>query len=121
MPDDAHLQTLDQEPTYRNPDNAVLMEKVLDALKSIYDPEIPVNIWELGLIYRVDVDSEKNVEVDMTLTAPSCPVAGEMPGQVQQAIENIDEVKSCRVELVWEPSWHPGMMSEEAKIALDMF
>ena len=89
MPDDANVQTLDQEPTYRNPDNAVLMEKVLDALKSIYDPEIPVNIWELGLIYRVDVDSEKNVEPDMTLTAPSCPVAGEMPVWVENAVASV--------------------------------
>jgi FeS assembly SUF system protein len=102
-------------------DNETLMEQVLDAIKSVYDPEIPVNIWELGLVYRVDVDSEKNVELDMTLTAPSCPVAGEMPMQVQQVIENIDAVKSCRVELVWEPPWHPGMMSDEAKVALDMF
>ena len=118
MPDDTSGQVLEQTPVV---DNEVLMEQVLDAIRTVYDPEIPVNIWELGLVYRVDVDSEQNVQVDMTLTAPSCPVAGEMPMQVQQVIENLDAVKSCRVELVWEPSWHPGMMSEEAKVALDMF
>jgi len=127
MPDDVGGQVLEQTPaaapSAESPviDNETLMEQVLDAIRTVYDPEIPVNIWELGLVYRVDVDSERNVEVDMTLTAPSCPVAGEMPMQVQQVIENIDAVKSCKVELVWEPSWHPGMMSEEAKVALDMF
>ena len=126
MPDDVSGQVLDQTPaapSAESPavDNETLMEQVLDAIRTVYDPEIPVNIWELGLVYRVDVDSEQNVQVDMTLTAPSCPVAGEMPMQVQQVIENIDAVKSCKVELVWEPSWHPGMMSEEAKVALDMF
>ena len=118
MPDDVSGQVLEQKPVV---DNETLMEQVLVAIRTVYDPEIPVNIWELGLVYRVDVDSEQNVQVDMTLTAPSCPVAGEMPMQVQQVIENIDAVKSCKVELVWEPSWHPGMMSEEAKVALDMF
>jgi len=127
MPDDVSGQVLEQTPAAAPSagapviDNETLMEQVLDAIRTVYDPEIPVNIWELGLVYRVDVDSERNVEVDMTLTAPSCPVAGEMPMQVQQVIENLHAVKSCKVELVWEPSWHPGMMSEEAKVALDMF
>jgi FeS assembly SUF system protein len=122
MPDDVSGQVLDQTPADAPViDNETLMEQVLDAIRTVYDPEIPVNIWELGLVYRVDVDSERNVQVDMTLTAPSCPVAGEMPMQVQQVIENLDAVKSCKVELVWEPSWHPGMMSDEARVALDMF
>jgi FeS assembly SUF system protein len=122
MPDDVSGQVLDQTPADAPViDNETLMEQVLDAIRTVYDPEIPVNIWELGLVYRVDVDSEQNVQVDMTLTAPSCPVAGEMPMQVQQVIENLDTVKSCKVELVWEPSWHPGMMSDEARVALDMF
>jgi len=122
MPDDVSGQVLEQTPAAAPViDNETLMEQVLDAIRTVYDPEIPVNIWELGLVYRVDVDSERNVQIDMTLTAPSCPVAGEMPMQVQQVIENIDAVKSCKVELVWEPSWHPGMMSDEARVALDMF
>jgi metal-sulfur cluster biosynthetic enzyme len=116
MPDDVSGQVLDQTPAAPAADapvidNETLMEQVLDAIRTVYDPEIPVNIW----------DSERNVQVDMTLTAPSCPVAGEMPMQVQQVIENLDAVKSCKVELVWEPSWHPGMMSDEARVALDMF
>ena len=98
-----------------------LTDDLIEALKTVYDPEIPVDIYELGLIYKVDVSDDRDVLVEMTLTAPGCPVAGEMPVQVQQVIENLDAVKSCKVELVWEPSWHPGMMSEEAKVALDMF
>jgi FeS assembly SUF system protein len=98
-----------------------LMQKVVAAIKTVYDPEIPVDIWELGLIYRVDISADRTVEVDMTLTAPSCPVAGEIPASVQRAIEDVEEVKSCKVELVWEPPWHPGKMSEEAQVALDMY
>ncbi|WP_328702962.1 SUF system Fe-S cluster assembly protein [Arenibaculum pallidiluteum] len=102
------------------PANA-LMDKVVAALKTVYDPEIPVDIWELGLIYRVDVTPSNEVEIDMTLTAPSCPVAGEIPVNVQQAVESVDEVSSCKVELVWDPPWRPDMMSEEARVALDMY
>ena len=98
-----------------------LKDKVVAALKTVYDPEIPVDIWELGLVYRVDVTPANEVAIDMTLTAPSCPVAGEIPINVQQAVESIDEVASCKVELVWEPPWRPDMMSEEAKVALDMY
>jgi FeS assembly SUF system protein len=96
-------------------------ERVVMALKTVYDPEIPVDIWELGLVYRVDVLPDGEVEIDMTLTAPSCPVAGEIPISVQQAVESLDEVRSCKVELVWEPPWRPDLMSEEAKVALDMY
>lgn len=98
-----------------------LRKKITAALKTVYDPEIPVDIWELGLIYRVDISPENEVEIDMTLTAPSCPVAGELPGSVQRAVEEVDEVKACKVELVWEPPWHPARMTEEARVALDMY
>lgn len=101
------------EPTVR--------DRIVAALKTVYDPEIPVDIWELGLIYRLDLDAEGNVELDMTLTAPTCPVAGELPGQVERAVESVDAVKNCKVELVWDPPWHPGLMSEEARVALDMY
>lgn len=97
------------------------MERIIAALKTVYDPEIPVDIWELGLIYRVDAKEDGEVEIEMTVTAPSCPVAGEMPGMVQQAVENVPDVRICKVDLVWDPAWHPGMMSEEAKVELDMF
>lgn len=98
-----------------------LLDRIIAALKTVYDPEIPVDIWELGLVYRVDIDPDNNVLVDMTLTAPSCPVAGELPVQVQRSVEDVEAVRSCRVDLVWEPPWRPDFMSEEARVALDMF
>lgn len=101
--------------------DAALMARVVDALKAIYDPEIPVDIWELGLVYRVDISAEGDVAVDMTLTAPSCPVAGEMPGRVQEMVAATEGVRACTVDLVWEPPWHQGLMSEVAKVQLDMF
>ena len=100
---------------------AALSEAVISALKSCYDPEIPVDIWELGLIYRVDIGPNNEVEIDMTLTSPMCPVAGELPLQVQQAVASVEDVTTCKVELVWEPPWHQGMMSEVARVQLDMF
>ncbi|MFC5355087.1 iron-sulfur cluster assembly protein [Azospirillum himalayense] len=100
---------------------AALSEAVISALKSCYDPEIPVDIWELGLIYRVDIGPNNEVEIDMTLTSPMCPVAGELPMQVQQAVASVEDVTTCKVELVWEPPWHQGMMSEVARVQLDMF
>jgi len=99
----------------------VLTDKLVEQLKTVFDPEIPVDIYELGLIYRVDVNDERDVVVDMTLTAPGCPVAGDMPGWVQEAIEVIPEVKSCSVNLVFDPPWDQSMMSDEAKLQLNMF
>jgi len=100
---------------------AVLMDQIVSAIKTCYDPEIPVDIWELGLIYRVDIDDNNHVQVDMTLTSPMCPVAGELPLQVQQAVESVEDVTTCKVELVWDPPWRQDMMSEVARIQLDMF
>jgi len=91
------------------------------ALKSVYDPEIPVDIYELGLIYRIDIDDDHNVVVDMTLTAPGCPVAGEMPIWVENAVASVEGVKQVRVNLVFDPPWDPSRMSEEARVALNMF
>src|SRR5437773_8439140 len=90
-----------------------LTDKLVEQLKAVFDPEIPVDIYELGLIYKVDVSDDKDVVIDMTLTAPGCPVAGEMPGWVEDAIRVIPEVKSCKVELVFEPPWDPSRMSDE--------
>ena len=100
---------------------AALSEAVISALKSCYDPEIPVDIWELGLIYRVDIGPNNEVEIDMTLTSPMCPVAGELPMQVQQAVASVEDVTTCKVELVWDPPWRQDMMSEVARVQLDMF
>ena len=97
--------------------SAALIEK----LKSVYDPEIPVDIYELGLIYKVDVSDDRDVVVEMTLTAPGCPVAGEMPDWVRDAVMQIEGVNSCTVNLVFEPPWNQSMMSDEAKLQLNMF
>jgi FeS assembly SUF system protein len=95
--------------------------KVIEALKQVYDPEIPVNIYELGLIYDIDVKDDDTVHIKMTLTAPACPVAGSLPGQVEQQVETVPEVKSASVELVWEPPWSRERMSEAAMLQLGMY
>jgi len=101
--------------------NKALEADINEKLRGIYDPEIPVNIYDLGLIYRIEISAEKDVVVDMTLTAPGCPVAGTMPPQVQQAVASVDGVKSAKVNLVWEPAWGKDRMSEVAKLQLGMF
>ena len=98
-----------------------LTDDLVTALKTVFDPEIPVDIYELGLIYKVDVSDDKDVAIDMTLTAPGCPVAGEMPGWVEDAVREIPEIRSCKVELVFDPPWDPSRMSDEAKLQLNMF
>lgn len=97
-----------------------LEEKVVDVIKTIYDPEIPVNIYELGLIYDIAISLEKAVTVKMTLTAPGCPVAGTLPGEVETKIEQIPEVASAKVELVWDPPWDKSRMSETALLELGL-
>jgi len=94
--------------------------KVIEALHEIYDPEIPVNIYELGLIYDIQVDADRKVHIKMTLTAPACPVAGSLPGEVEKKVEAIAEVASADVELVWEPPWSRDRMSETALLTLGM-
>jgi len=98
-----------------------LTDQLIARLKTVYDPEIPVDIYELGLIYKVDVSDEKAVAIDMTLTAPGCPVAGEMPDWVRDAVLGIDGITKCDVNLVFEPPWDPSRMSDEAKLQLNMF
>ncbi|MGA0601074.1 SUF system Fe-S cluster assembly protein [Caulobacter sp. KR2-114] len=98
-----------------------ITDQLVEKLKTVYDPEIPVDIYELGLIYKVDVSDDKDVVIDMTLTAPGCPVAGEMPGWVQDAVMEIPGLKSCTVNIVFEPPWDPSLMSDEAKLELNMF
>ena len=98
-----------------------LTDLLVEKLKTVFDPEIPVDIYELGLIYKVDVSDDKDVVIDMTLTAPGCPVAGDMPGWVQDAVTSIPEVTSCTVNLVFDPPWDPSLMSDEAKLELNMF
>ena len=100
---------------------AVSKEKVIEELKKVKDPEIPVNLYDLGLIYKIEIDPHNNVSIDMTLTNPNCPVAGSMPESVGVAVEKIPHLSSIRVGLVWYPKWDKSMMSEDAKLALDIF
>ena len=95
-----------------------LYEQITEACRTVYDPEIPVNIYELGLIYTFDINAENEVNIKMSLTAPGCPVAGEMPGWVADAVEPLPGVKTVDVELVWEPPWGMDMMSDEARLEL---
>ena len=96
-------------------------DQLIEKLKTVYDPEIPVDIYELGLIYKVDVSDDRDVVVEMTLTAPGCPVAGEMPEWVEDAVMSVPGVRSCTVNLVFDPPWDPSRMSDEAKLQLNMF
>lgn len=100
---------------------ARLTDNITAALKTVFDPEIPVDIYELGLIYKVDVDDDRNVTIEMTLTAPGCPVAGDMPGWVQNAVGAIEGVNDVKVNLVFEPPWDQSRMSDEARVALNMW
>ncbi len=115
---DPHGQTTDTEPLSVE----ALENQIIAALKTVYDPEIPVDVYELGLIYHIDINTERrHVDVDMTLTAPGCPVAGSMPEWVREAVADVPGVDSVNVELVWEPPWTPECMSMRAKLELNMF
>ena len=94
---------------------------VIDALKTVYDPEIPVDIYELGLIYAVEIADDGDVKVEMTLTTPSCPSAQELPGMVEEAVRGVPGVKDAKVEVVWDPPWDQSRMSEDTRLALNMF
>ena len=97
-----------------------LKDKVIAEIKKIYDPEIPVNIYELGLIYDINIDKNNKVKIDMTLTSPNCPVAESLPNEVKSSVKEIKEVKDVDLNLVWEPPWDKSMMSEAAKLELNL-
>ena len=97
-----------------------IKSKVIETIKKIYDPEIPVNIYELGLIYKIEVDKKNKVDVDMTLTSPNCPVAESLPKEVKDNIMNVDGVSDVKLNLVWEPPWDKDKMSEAAKLELNL-
>ena len=99
----------------------ITKDEVIIELQKVMDPEIPVNLYDLGLIYKIDIDTKNNILIEMTLTNPNCPVAGIMPENVGKAIENIANVSTINVKLVWYPKWNKNMMSEDAKLALDIF
>ncbi|WP_082655763.1 SUF system Fe-S cluster assembly protein [Aureimonas sp. D3] len=98
-----------------------LTDDIISSLKTVYDPEIPADIYELGLIYKIDIDDDRNVAIDMTLTAPGCPVAGEMPGWVENAVGSVEGIQAVKVELVFDPPWTPERMSEEAQVAVGWY
>ena len=104
-----------------NEGKIVKEEEIINKIKTVFDPEIPVNIYDLGLIYSLDNDKNNNIAIKMTLTTPNCPVAGSMPKTVGEALSDIPGISSIRVEFIWEPKWNKDMMSEDAKLALDMF
>src|SRR5580693_3561664 len=100
---------------------ARLTDEIVGALKTVYDPEIPADIYELGLIYRVDVDDDRAVSIDMTLTTPNCPSAAELPAQVENAVSGVPGVREAKVTIVWDPPWDPSRMSDEARAVLNMW
>ena len=100
---------------------ARMTDDIVLALKTVYDPEIPVDIYELGLIYKVDIDDDRNVAIDMTLTAPGCPVAGDMPGWVENAVSTVSGVASAKAKITFDPPWDHSRMSEEARMAMNMW
>lgn len=108
----------DQRPPL---DIEALKLEIIAALKTVYDPEIPVDIYELGLIYRIEIAETGVVEIDMTLTSPGCPVAGEMPGMVKDAVEDVPGITAVDVRIVWDPPWDRAKMSEDAQLQLGMF
>jgi FeS assembly SUF system protein len=100
---------------------ARLTDDIVSALKTVYDPEIPADIYELGLVYKIDIEDDRSVKIDMTLTAPGCPVAGEMPGWVQNAVSAVEGVSDVEVNMTFDPPWTPDRMSEEAQVAVGWY
>ena len=98
-----------------------LTDQIVDALKTVYDPEIPADIYELGLIYKIDIADDRSVKVDMSLTSPNCPSAQELPIMVENAVSSVAGVKETKVEVVWDPPWDPSRMSDEARLVLNMW
>ena len=111
-----------ERPSAILPDEmARLTDEIVGALKTVYDPEIPADIYELGLIYKVDIDDDRMVNIDMTLTTPNCPSAAELPMQVESAVAGVPGVREAKVNIVWDPPWDPSRMSDEARTVLNMW
>lgn len=108
-------------PAIPSDEIARLTDDITAALKTVYDPEIPVDIYELGLVYKVDIEDDRQVKIDMTLTAPGCPVAGDMPGWVENAVSAVPGISGVKVNLVFDPPWDHSRMSDEARVALNMW
>ena len=104
-----------------NISNKITKEQVIECIRTVVDPEIPVNLYDLGLIYEIKINDKNDIKIKMTLTNPNCPVAGTMPESVGKSVEKLSNLNSIKVSLVWDPKWHKDLMSEEAKLALDIF
>ena len=115
------LSAASEESAIPRQELARITDDIIAALKTVYDPEIPADIYELGLIYRVDIEDDRTVKVEMTLTAPGCPVAGEMPGWVENAVRTVEGVMDVEVTMTFDPPWTPDRMSEEAQIAVGLY
>ena len=112
----------EEKEIIEEPTDKTIEEEVIDVLKTVYDPEIPVDIYSLGLVYNIDVSESNDVHIEMTLTSPACPVAGTLPPEVEDRVKNeVSVVNGARVDVVWEPMWTPEMMTEAAKLELGMF
>lgn len=120
-PDASQTRMTEQDGDLQQARREWLKSEIISAISQVYDPEIPVNIYELGLIYGLDVDDNNNVHIRMTLTSPACPVAGSLPGNVEAVVRSIVQVNEVEIELVWNPPWDPSLMSEEARLQMDMF
>ena len=120
-PSGAVAEAAEQPSTIPADEMARLTDEIVGALKTVYDPEIPADIYELGLIYKVDIDDDRVVKVDMTLTTPNCPAAGELPTMVENAVASVPGVGVVNVNLVWDPAWTPDRMSDEARLVLNMW
>jgi FeS assembly SUF system protein len=118
---DQRILTADAEAKPAPDEIARLTDDIVSALKTVYDPEIPADIYELGLIYRIDISDERTVSVDMTLTTPNCPSAQELPSMVENAVATVPGVRDVKVEVVWDPPWDPSRMSDEARVVLNMW
>ena len=119
--DDAATTVTSASPGNDGPDMQDLEARIVEALKTVYDPEIPVDVYELGLIYDVRIGEDASVKLQMTLTSPHCPVAESLPGDVERTVRNVEGVEGAEVEVVWDPTWNPAMMSEAAKLELGFF
>jgi FeS assembly SUF system protein len=117
----AAADAAERPPTIPADEMARLTDGIVAALKTVYDPEIPADLYELGLIYKVDMDDNRKVTIDMTLTSPNCPSAAELPGQVESAVAGVSGVREAKVNIVWDPPWDPSRMSDEARTELNMW
>ncbi len=118
---DGPADSIEASSTIPADELARLTDDIVSALKTVYDPEIPADIYELGLIYKIDIEDDRQVRIDMTLTAPGCPVAGEMPGWVENAVGSVEGVSGVAVSMVFDPPWTPDRMSEEAQVAVGWY